>query len=137
MYVCMYVCMYVWSPHIYISEYGSTGKVARPIRGQLNRGETYLFPVHVCARELGLVRRGRPSLPASACPFSTVRLNLVLTHEIPPDSTIRHRVSPEFIGSRICVLMAFSAESLLSQGQRSSRQPQWRMLPVKVSPWIN
>ena len=35
MYVCVYVCMYVWSSHI--AEYGSTGKVANPTRGQLDR----------------------------------------------------------------------------------------------------
>ena len=33
--VLLYVCMYVWSSHI--AEYGSTGKVANPARGQLNR----------------------------------------------------------------------------------------------------
>ena len=32
---CMYVCMYVWSSHI--AEYGSTGKVANPACGRLNR----------------------------------------------------------------------------------------------------
>ena len=63
----------------------------------------------------------RPSRPASACSFSTLRLNLVITHEIPPDlrggvrsfieTAIHHRVSPEFIGSRYCVPMAFTAAS--------------------------
>ena len=52
---------------------------------------------------------------------------MVLTHGIPPDfrggahlfvlTAIRHRVSPEFIGSRNCVSMAFSAESPPAQGQ--------------------
>ena len=37
------------------------------------------------AREFGLASRVRPSRPASACPFSTLRLNLVLTRGIPPD----------------------------------------------------
>ena len=32
------------------------------------------------------MRRVRPSHPASACSFSTLRLNVVLTHGIPPDS---------------------------------------------------
>ena len=32
-------------------------------------------------------------------------------------TAMRHRVSPEFIGSRNCVLMAFTAESPLAQGQ--------------------
>ena len=33
------------------------------------------------------------------------------------ETTIRRRVSPEFIGSRNCVPMAFTAESPLAQGQ--------------------
>ena len=32
-------------------------------------------------------------------------------------TAIRHRVSPEFIGSRNCVPIAFTAESLQAQGQ--------------------
>ena len=35
--------------------------------------------------ELGLARRVRPSRPVSACSFSALRLNLLLTHGIPPD----------------------------------------------------
>ena len=68
----------------------------------------------------------QPSRPASACSFSILRLNLVLTHGIPPDfrggvhlfikTAIRHRVSPELIGSRNCVPMAFTAESPPAQG---------------------
>ena len=62
----------------------------------------------------------------SACSFFVLTLNLVLTHGIPTDvrggvhihfSTTHHRVSPEFIGSRNCVPMAFTAESPLAQGQ--------------------
>ena len=49
-------------------------------------------------------------------PFSPLRLNLVLTHGIPPAfrataSTYtdnHHRVSPELISSRNCVPMAFT-----------------------------
>ena len=40
-------------------------------------------PVH--AGDFGLARRVRPSRPASACSFSTPRLNLVPTNGIPPD----------------------------------------------------
>ena len=85
-------------------------------------------PVPVRALEFGLARRVQPSRPASACSISILRLNLVLTHEIPPDfrggvllfiyTAIRHRVSPEFIGSRNCVPMAFTAESPPAQGQQ-------------------
>ena len=58
---------------------------------------------------------------------SILRLNLVLTYGIPPDfraasiylfkTAIRHRVSPEFIGSRSCAPMAFTTESPPAQGQ--------------------
>ena len=102
------------------------GKVANPARGQLGMENKY-FPVPVRAREFGLARRVQPSRPASACLFSILRLNMMLTHGIPPDfrggvhlsiyTAIRHRVSPEFIGSRNCVPTAFTAESLLTQGQ--------------------
>ena len=46
MYVCMYVCMYVWS-HIQQSM-DQPGKVANPVRGQLNRENEY-SPVPVRA----------------------------------------------------------------------------------------
>ena len=56
-----------------------------------------------------------------------LRLNLVLTYRIPPDfrggihlfiyTAIRHRVRPEFIGSRNRALMAFTAESPPAHGQ--------------------
>ena len=59
------------------------GKVANPARSQLNRENE--FPLSPYAREFGLARQVQPSRPASACSFSILRLNLVLTHEIPPD----------------------------------------------------
>ena len=58
--------------------------------------------------------------------ISILRLNMVLTYGIPPEfrggvhlfkTAIRYRVSPEFIGSRNCVPMAFTAESTPAQGQ--------------------
>ena len=49
------------------------------------QGNDY-FPALVRALKLSLVRRVRPSHPASACSFSILRLNLVLTHGITPDS---------------------------------------------------
>ena len=71
--------------------------------------------VPVRARELGLSRQVQPSRPALACSFFTLRPNLVLTHDIPPDFRdgvhIHHRPPSrqfqlEFIGSRNCVPMA-------------------------------
>ena len=105
------------------------GKVANPARGQLNRENEY-FPVPVRAQEFGLARRVQPSRPAPACSFSILRLNLVLTGFLPSSAAasiylyktaIRHRVSPECIGSRNCVPMAFTAESPPAQGQYTSR----------------
>ena len=55
----MYIC-------IVITQYGSTGKVANPARGQLNRENEY-FPPRVRAWELGLAIRVRQSRLASAC----------------------------------------------------------------------
>ena len=60
------------------------GKVANPAHGQMNRENEYL-PVPIRAWEFALARRVQPSRPASAYSFSMLRLNLVLTHGIPPD----------------------------------------------------
>ena len=102
------------------------GKVANPARGHLNSENEY-SPVPVRVREFGLARRVQPSRPGSACSFSILRLNLVLTHGIPPDfcggvhlfieTAIRHWVSAYFIGSRNCVPMTFTAEIPPAQGQ--------------------
>ena len=83
------------------------------------------------SRVLDQSGRARPSRPASACLFSILRLDMVLTHGIPPDfrrgvllfiyTAIRHRVSPEFIRSRSYVSMAFTAENPPAQSQKSSR----------------
>ena len=75
-----------------------------------------------------LVSRDGSAFPSSvSLLISILRLNLVLTYGIPPDfrdgvhlfflTAVRHRVSPELIGSRICVPMAFTAESPPAQGQ--------------------
>ena len=54
------------------------GKVANRLCGQLDREK------YVRAREFGLARQVRLPRPASAYSFSSLRLNLVLTHGIPP-----------------------------------------------------
>ena len=75
------------------------------------------FPCsRLCLRIFGLVRRVRSSRPASACSFSTLRLNPVITHWLlsflslsatASTYTINcHRVRHEFIRSRNCVPMA-------------------------------
>ena len=94
---CLYV--YVW-----VITWGRSmdqpGMVANPAHGQLNRENEY-FPVPVCAREFGLARRVRQPCPASACSFSTLRVNLVLTHGIPPDfrGGVHLFIPPYAIGS--------------------------------------
>ena len=79
--------------------------------------------------------------PFAPCPCKTVlavpshasllisipRLDMVLTCGMSPKfrggvhifikTAIRHRISPELIGSRNCVPMAFTAESPSAQGQ--------------------
>ena len=85
------------------------GKVANPARGQLNRENEYSRPrtsLRIWSRETGSAVPSRVSLL-----ISILRLNMVLTHGIPPDfrggvhlfpylnRLLRHRVSPEFIGS--------------------------------------
>ena len=96
------------------------GKVASPARGQLNRKNEFPCPrscLRIWSRETGSAVPSRVSRL-----ISILKLNLVLTYGILPSSAaasiysfitaIRHRVSPEFIGSRNRVPMAFTAESL-------------------------
>ena len=76
--------------------------------------------LRIWSRETGSAVPSRVSLL-----MSILRLNRVLSYGIPPEfrggvhyeTAIRHRVSPEFIGSRNCVPMAFTAESPPAQGQ--------------------
>ena len=80
-----------------------------------------LFAPESWSRETGSAVPSRVNLL-----ISILRLNLVLTNGILPEfregvhlfilSVIRHRVSPEFIGSRNCVPIAFTAESPPAQG---------------------
>ena len=69
--ITMYVCMV-----IHMAEYGSTGKVANPARGQLNREKHN--PLSLCVPE-SLVSRDGFSRPVPRQPVHlTPRLNLVL-----------------------------------------------------------
>ena len=100
-----------------------SGKVANPARGQLNREN--IIPLsraclRIWSRETGSAIPSRVSLL-----ISILRLNLVLTYGVSPEfrggvhyeTAKGHRVSPEFIGSRNCVPMAFTAESPPAPGQ--------------------
>ena len=103
------------------------GKVGNPARGQLNKEENGDFRVPVRASESGFARRVRSSRPASACSFSTLRLNPVLTHGVSPDFrggvsliyTAIHTPSgqPRVYRATQFRTMAFTAKSPLAQGQ--------------------
>ena len=101
------------------------GELADPVHGQL-KGDKILCPrsrLRIWFRETGLAIPSRVSLlilhtqaesgaysrDSSRCPQ---RRPYIFT-------TTHHRVSPEFIGSRSCVPMVFTAESPLAQGQYS------------------
>ena len=73
-------------------EQDQPGKVVHHAGGEQAQKRNIFFPVPVRALEFGLARRVRPSRPASARSFSTLRLNL-LTHGTPPafcDGVIVH-----------------------------------------------
>ena len=74
----MYACIY---GDQFQQSMGQPGMVANPARGQLNR-ETLFFSLSSSAHENSVSREIRPSRPASACSFSTIRLKLVciVTH---------------------------------------------------------
>ena len=93
------------------------GKVANPARGQLNRENN--IPLSPCVPE-NLVSRDGFSRPVPRQPAhlhtqaesgAYLRDSSRVPRRRPYETAIRHRVSPEFIGSRSCVPMAFTAES--------------------------
>ena len=83
------------------------GKVANPARGQLNRENN--IPLSPCVPE-NLVSRDGFSRPVPRQPAHPRAASIY-------EAAIRRRVSPELIGSRNCVPMAFTAESPPAQGQ--------------------
>ena len=97
--------------------------VANPAQGHLD--SFFILPLSPFAPE-NLVSQdgfGRPVTRQLAHSL-LIRLNLVLTHVIHPalhdgvmHTVYRHRASPEVIGSRNCVPVAFIAERLPAQGQ--------------------
>ena len=112
--------LYVWSSYIarvWINRV--PGQVANPARGQLNRENKYFYcprsRLRIWSRETGWAVSSRVSLL-----ITILRLNLVLTYEIPPEfrgvahlfiqTAIRHRAIN-------CVPMASTAESPPAQGQ--------------------
>ena len=91
------------------------GKVANPARGQLNRENN--IPLSPCVPENLVSRDGfSRTVPRQPAHLLTGLLPSSAAASI-YETAIRYRVSPEFIGSRNCVPMAFTAESPPAQGQ--------------------
>ena len=117
------VCMY---GQTYSKSMDQPGKIANPACGQLNR-ENDLY-LSAFAPE-NLVSRDGFGSPVSRQPahiHTQAIIWCLLTGFLPSfaaafiylfKTAIRHRVSPEFIESRNCVPMAFTAESPPAQGQ--------------------
>ena len=84
---------------------------------KLNRENAH-FPVPVRAWELSLVERVRSSRPASACPFSKLRLDLVLAYGIPPD--FRSRLCYGYLVQVVCVCVCFLP---IHSGHQWTNQP--------------
>ena len=81
----MYVCMCMYGQQ-FQQKIDQPGIVTDPARGQLTR--IYFFSLRPFASEklVSPERQVRPSRLAPARPFCTLRLNLVLTREVPPAS---------------------------------------------------
>ena len=126
--VCMYVCMVL--TYIIVCMY-QPGKVVNSACGQLKSLCFFLSPF---AHENLVSRHGFSTVlfrPASAYSFNTLRLNLLLTHGIPPAprdgahlfiyTVNRHRFNPEL--NRITRLrtdvVTVTAKSPPAQHQRS------------------
>ena len=102
------------------------GKVANPARGQLSKENN--IPLSPCVRENLVSRDGFscpvPRQPAHLHTQAESSIWCLLTGFLPSsvaasiyETAIRHRISPEFIGSRNCVPMAFTTENPPAQGQ--------------------
>ena len=116
-------------PSVPISKYvliflATLFKVANPARGQLNRENN--IPLSPCVPEHLVSRDGfsRP-VPRQPAHLHTQAESVAYLRDssrVPRrrpfyETAIRHRVSSEFIGSRNCVPMVFTAESPPAQGQ--------------------
>ena len=89
-------------------------------------------------------REAGPAVPSRVILLIPIlRLNLVLTHGIPPEfhdgvlifvsTAIRHRISPEFIGSRDCVSIAFTAPRVRRHRASKPQGSSKRVLPWQVT----
>ena len=100
---------------------GQPGKVTNPARGKLNRGNEHFAAPENFASLDGF---GRPVPRKPAYSTHSSWIWFLLTVFLPLSGTAsiyytvnRHRVSPEFTGSRNCLPMTFTTESPPAQGK--------------------
>ena len=99
------------------------GMVANPVRGELNSENNFSLSLFALEKLASRDRFGRPvprqppQVESGAYSRDSSRLTRRCPHIY---TTNRHRVSPEFIGARSCVPIAFTTESPPAQGQLSS-----------------
>ena len=120
------------------------GMVANSARGQFNRENEYSMspfaPENLVAR-----KRVPPFRPASACSFSMLRLDLVLTYEIPPDFRggvhlfiYRHTPSGQYRGYQV---MQLRTGGVHCRESASTGPVVLKVVPVTgaalTSPWTN
>ena len=128
-YICMCVCMYVESSpiaRVVLLVWNIRVRlVTNPARGKLNRANDYFpVPARNNAWEFGLVRRVRPSRPASACSFSALGLNLIgwclLTELLPISAAASIHTVPSLSGHAI----AYRRRSLRLVSRHRASSPQ-------------
>ena len=105
---------------------GQPGKVANPARGQLNREKKKSLSAFTPKNLVSRDGFGSPIPRQPAHLHTQAEVWCLLTGFLPSSAAasiyffkiaIRHRVSPECIGSRKCVPMVFTAKSPPAQGQ--------------------
>ena len=114
------------------------GKVANPAHGQLNRENK--IPLSPCVPEnlvsrdgfSRLVPRQPAHLHTQAESGAYLRDSSRVPRRRPYETAIRHRVRPEFIGSRKCVPMALTAESRRHRASKPQGSSE-RVLPWQIT----
>ena len=120
-------------------------KVANPARGQLNRANYFFLSPFTPDNLVSGYGLDRPVPRQPACSFSILRLNLVLTHGIPPDfrGSI-HLFKPPYAIRSVPSLsghaIAYRRRSLPRVGRHRARSPQGSSRNgycLSRSPWTN
>ena len=118
-YGVVYVCMVITCNSVWINRVRLPILLVVSWTGKMNISLSLFAPEILVSRD----RFGRPVPRQPAHSLHWGWILCLLTGFLPLSATAskftvnRHRVSPEFIGSRNCVRMAFTAESPLGQGQ--------------------